>query len=330
MFSDGHESTPPVQSSELRISVLVPTYRRPDDLRRCLSALAHQVSPADEIVVVARDSDVDTLDVLRDDRWTGLPLRTVIVTEPGQVQALNAGLATVQTDVVAITDDDAAPHPDWTRRILAHFAASPSIGGVGGRDFMHVGGILRDGRARVVGKVPAYGKHVGNHHLGFGAPRDVDMLKGVNGSYRTHAIAPIGFDTRLRGTGAQVHWEMSLGIALRRAGWRLVYDPQVAVDHFLARRFDEDQREGFNSLAMQNAAYNEALIRLDHASWLERAAFLVWALVVGTRASPGFVQWVRFLPREGSLAGAKVRAAATGRILAWNDTWAKKRSELPH
>jgi glycosyltransferase involved in cell wall biosynthesis len=324
MFSDGNEAVLPAETSGLRISVLVPTYRRPDDLRRCLAALAEQVSPPDEIIVVARDIDTETHDVLRDDIVTGLPLRTVIVTEPGQVQALNAGLATVKTDIVAITDDDAAPHPDWTRRILAHFASSPSIGGVGGRDFMHVGGVLRDGRARKVGKVPAYGKHVGNHHLGFGSPRDVDMLKGVNGSYRTHAIAPIGFDTRLRGTGAQVHWEMSLGIALRRAGWRLVYDPQVAVDHFLARRFDEDQRDAFNSLAMQNAAYNEALIRLDHASPLERIAFLAWALLVGTRASPGVVQWVRFMPREGSLAGAKLRAAATGRILAWKDTWARK------
>jgi glycosyltransferase involved in cell wall biosynthesis len=319
--SIGHEAMPPTGAPVLRISVMVPTYRRPDDLRRCLAALAHQELRPDEVIVVVRESDRETRETLVG-LDTPLTLRTVTVAEPGLVFAMNAGLAAVRTEIVAITDDDAAPHSDWTKRIVAHFMASPSIGGVGGRDYMYVGGVLRDGRARVVGRIPAYGKHVGNHHVGFGAPRDVDMLKGVNGAYRTQAIAPIGFDTRLRGSGAQVHWEMSLGIALRRAGWRLVYDPEVAVDHFLARRFDEDQRDlAFNPSAMQNAAYNEALVRMEHASTFERVAFFAWAIVVGTRAAPGAVQWVRFVPRERSLAGAKLRAAVTGRCLAWKELW---------
>jgi hypothetical protein len=70
------------------------------------------------------------------------------------------------------------------RRVLTGSNASlrrsrrnQKIGGVGGRDYMHIGGVLQDGRARVVGKVPLFGKHIGNHHLGFGEPREVDMLK---------------------------------------------------------------------------------------------------------------------------------------------------------
>jgi hypothetical protein len=44
---------------------------------------------------------------------------------------------------------------------------------------------------------------IGNHHLGVGEPREVDVLKGVNMSYRRTAIADIHFDERMRGTGAQ-------------------------------------------------------------------------------------------------------------------------------
>ena len=304
----------------LSISVMVPTYRRPLDLRRCLGALAEQCMPADEVIIVVRDTDSDTWEMLKGGDAANLPLRTVSVSEPGLVNAMNAGLAEVQTDIVAITDDDAAPRPDWLERIAATFAANQKIGGVGGRDYMHIGGVLQDGRARVVGKVPLFGKHIGNHHLGFGEPREVDMLKGVNGAYRTAAIRDIGFDTRLKGTGAQIHWEISLGIKLRRAGWKLIYDPKITVDHYLARRFDEDQRVGFNALATQNTAYNEALIRLEHVSTFGRIANLIWAILVGTRVLPGLAQWVRFVPRQGSVAGKKFHATVLGRIHAWNDT----------
>ncbi len=301
---------------------MVPTYRRPVDLQRCLGAIADQELPPDEVVVVVRDSDSASWEVLQHDVAKALPLRVVTVTEPGLIYAMNAGLAQIQTEIVAITDDDAAPHRDWTQRIVAQFAAGSDIGGVGGRDYMYVGGMLQEGRARIVGKIPAVGKHIGNHHIGFGPSREVDVLKGVNGAYRTVAIRPIGFDTRLRGSGAQVYWEISLCLALRRAGWKLIYDPQIAVEHYLAQRFDEDQRQVFNPLATQNAAYNEALIRLDHLSRYQRVAFLWWAVVVGTRASPGLVQWLRFVPREGMLAGARLRATLQGRFDAWNETWA--------
>ena len=68
-----------------------------------------------------------------------LPLQIVTVTKSGVVQALNTGLRVVNGDLVSITDDDAAPHPDWLEKITAHFAKDSSIGAVGGRDWVHRG-----------------------------------------------------------------------------------------------------------------------------------------------------------------------------------------------
>lgn len=39
----------------MKLTVLVPSYRRPDDLARCLKALQQQARPADQVVVVVRD-----------------------------------------------------------------------------------------------------------------------------------------------------------------------------------------------------------------------------------------------------------------------------------
>jgi cellulose synthase/poly-beta-1,6-N-acetylglucosamine synthase-like glycosyltransferase len=304
----------------MRLSVLIPTYRRPRDLMRCLGALTAQTRPADEVVVVARPDDAGTWAVLNETCWRDLPLNPVTVTRPGQVVALNAGLDTARGGILVITDDDAAPRPDWLARIVAHFEACPRVGAVGGRDVVHSGGGTVEGSAPVVGRLQWFGRAIGNHHLGVGGPRSVDVLKGVNMSFRRQAMHGLRFDGRLRGTGAQVHNDLAISLAVRRAGWKLIYDPAVAVDHYPAERHDEDARGRFDRKAVANAAHNEMMILLEHLGPTRRIAFMLWAWSVGTRASPGLAQWLRLWPSEGGLATAKWRAAAQGRVEGWR-TW---------
>ncbi len=272
------------------------------------------------MIVVVRDTDADTWQFLADFPLHNLPLQTVTVTIPGVVAALNAGLAAVDGDILSITDDDAAPHPDWLERINNHFLADHKIGGVGGRDWIHHGSKIEADSCAVVGRLQWFGRVIGNHHLGVGEPRAVDVLKGVNMSFRTQAIAKLHFDERMRGTGAQVHFEMAFTLALKRDGWQMIYDPQIAVDHYPAQRFDEDQRNNFNAIAQINLVHNETLVLLEHLSPLRRAIFLLWAILVGTRDCFGFVQWLRFFPSQGQLATRKWLASWRGRQQGWQ-TW---------
>jgi cellulose synthase/poly-beta-1,6-N-acetylglucosamine synthase-like glycosyltransferase len=301
----------------MKNTVLIPTYRRPQDLSRCLLALQAQTKAVDQVIVVVRDTDTQTWDFLAQFPLHNLPLHTVKVTIPGVVAALNAGLAEVTGDIVSITDDDAAPHPDWLEKINAHFISDNRIGGVGGRDWIHQRNKLIDDSRQIVGKLQWFGRVIGNHHLGVGEPREVDILKGVNMSFRQEAIAQLRFDERMRGTGAQVHFEMAFTLALKRAGWKLIYDPQVAVDHYPAQRFDEDQRNNFNEIAFLNLVHNETLVLLENLPPLRRAVFLLWAILVGTRDSLGLVQWLRLLPSQGQLAGKKLWASLRGRWQGW-------------
>jgi GT2 family glycosyltransferase len=301
----------------MNITVIIPTYRRPRDLRRCLEALQNQVRPANEIQVVVRDSDHETWAMLQSFP-SGLHLQTVTV--PGVVAAMNLGLEAAQGDIVAFTDDDAAPHPDWLARIEAYFISDDRLAGVGGRDWIHNDTQLDSGTRPIVGRLQWFGRIIGNHHLGTGSAREVDVLKGVNMSYRRSAIADLRFDERMRGTGAQVHFEIAFCFALKRAGWKLLYDPLIAVDHYPAQRFDEDQRHSFNSLAKANAVHNETLVLLEHLSPLQQMIFWVWAILVGTRDAMGIVQWLRFLPSRGSLSGQHLMASWRGRWQAWQ-TW---------
>ena len=304
----------------LTISVVIPSYRRPKDLARCLNALKKQKRPADEVLVVVRDTDTETWTFVQTLNPEFLPLRSATVNVSGVVAAMNAGMDAACGDIIAFTDDDAAPHTDWLERIEAHFLSDSNIGGVGGRDWVYHGTELEEGEREVVGQVQWFGRVIGGHHLGVGGAREVDVLKGVNMSFRRSAIAQMDFDRRMRGTGAQVHFELAFSLALKQAGWKLIYDPKVAVNHYPAQRFDEDQRHRFNDIALLNAVYNETLVLLENLPSTRRTAFVFWATFVGTRDAPGFLQWLRFLPKEGTLAGQKLRASLRGRLQAW-ETW---------
>ncbi|MEG4321327.1 MULTISPECIES: glycosyltransferase family 2 protein [unclassified Microcoleus] len=304
----------------LTISVVIPSYCRPQDLARCLDALKKQKLPADEVLVVVRDTDTETWTFVQTLNPQFLPLRTATVSESGVVAAMNAGMDAACGDIIAFTDDDATPHTDWLERIAAHFLSDSSIGGVGGRDWVYHGTQLEEGEREVVGQVQWFGRVIGGHHLGVGEAREVDVLKGVNMSFRRSAIGQMHFDRRMRGTGAQVHFELAFSLALKRAGWKLIYDPKVAVDHFPAQRFDEDRRNQFNDIASFNAVHNETLVLLENLPLTRRTAFIFWATLVGTRDAPGFLQWLRFLPKERTLAGQKLLASLRGRWQAW-ETW---------
>ncbi|GAB4177566.1 MAG: glycosyltransferase [Coleofasciculaceae cyanobacterium] len=314
----------------MTITVVIPTYRRPNDLARCLESLKHQTRLPDEVLVVVRDSDTQTQTMLEEFDATSLPLKTVMVSVPGQVAALNTGLDNAQGEIIAITDDDAAPRPQWLERMETHYLADSTVGGVGGRDWLHDGMQLAegaDGELEVVGKLQWFGRFIPHHHLGAGKPREVDTLRGANMSFRRSAIAKrcckqiahLRFDERLRGTGAQPLNDVAFSLAVKRAGYKLIYDPEVAVNHYPGAR-DEGPRHEFNASAWQIAVHNETFILLEHFPPVQRVVFLLWAIFVGTSEARGLVQLVRFLPRERAIAVQKWWVSLLGRWEGWQ-TW---------
>ncbi|MEL6494692.1 MAG: glycosyltransferase [Cyanobacteria bacterium J06623_7] len=289
----------------MSITVIVPTYRRPQDLEKCLTALKQQTLNPTEILIAVRDSDRQTRSFLQAYPSGHLPIQVVTVTVPGQVAALNACLERVRTDFFAITDDDGRPYPTWLEKITGHFEGDSQVGGVGGRDWMYIGGQLVEGESELVGKVQLCGRTIGRHHLGIGEPREVEILKGANMSYRRAAVGDLRFDTRLLGTGAEVHNDLAFSLSVKKSGWKLIYDPAVEIDHYHGQRFDEDRRGEFNRTAWYNEVYNETLVLLDYLPAWRRVVFAAWTILVGTRKGYGLVQWLRFLPQEGMLAGKK-------------------------
>lgn len=295
----------------MRLAVIVPSFRRHQDLARCLAALRVQRRAPDSVIVALRDEDAEGRAMLAELCSSWPQLAWVVVHRSGVVAAMNAALAAAEGDVVALTDDDAEPAEDWLERIAAQFASDERIGGVGGRDDQT--GV--SGERADVGRLQWFGRIVGNHHLGVGPPRDVDVLKGVNCAFLLRLVRAEGFDERLHGEGAQVHWELALCLAMRRKGWRLVYDPAIKVRHHVAIRHDADQlhRGRFDQAPHEDAVFNETLVLAEHLHGVRRTAFILWAFLIGTAAEPGVLQLPRVLVREGEVALRRWSATVRGR-----------------
>lgn len=299
------------------VSVIVPSWRRVRSLERCLRALAVQTRAPDEVVVGLRADDAESIRCVEAlARTFPARLHCATTVEPGTIAAMNAALSCCRHDagIVAITDDDTEAHGDWIERLAACFA-DPRVGGAGGRDWQR----QERGDRSVVGKVQWFGRTVGNHHLGAGPAREVDVLKGANCAYRAPLLRAIGFDSRLLGAGAQQYWELALCLPLRRAGWRLIYDPAIAVEHHVEPRSDGDQlhRGVFARAPLSDATHNETLVLLEHQRGAARAAFMTWAILAGTRHEPGVAQLPALLVGGDRDAFARWRATLDGRLRGW-------------
>jgi glycosyltransferase involved in cell wall biosynthesis len=111
----------------LPISAVVCTRNRSENLDGCLAALALQSHPSYEVIVVDNAPS--------DDRGRAVAerhsVRYVVESTPGLDWARNRGVAEARSPLVAFTDDDARPDPDWLAVLAAGFAAD-EVGAVTG------------------------------------------------------------------------------------------------------------------------------------------------------------------------------------------------------
>jgi glycosyltransferase involved in cell wall biosynthesis len=113
------------------VSVVVPTYKRPQMLERCLAALVAQRFPAESFEIVVADDAPDeaTRRTVRDWalRTNGAPeIRYVPVTDSqGPAGARNRGWEAADSPIIAFTDDDTVPAPDWLVEGYQVIIASP-------------------------------------------------------------------------------------------------------------------------------------------------------------------------------------------------------------
>lgn len=123
----------------LPLSVVIPTYRRLDVLKRCLEGVLGQDIDARSFEVIVVDDGHDDsvreyIESLRRIADTGPRVQYLRpATGRGPAVARNAGWRAAHGEMVAFTDDDTVPAPDWLREGVAALHGSPHWAALGGR-----------------------------------------------------------------------------------------------------------------------------------------------------------------------------------------------------
>lgn len=216
-------------------TVVVPTFRRPDGLRRALTAVAEQVDPGVpwDLLVVDNDDPPGAASAFADGT-TGFPVPARLTREPrrGASAARNRGLAEATGDIVVFLDDDVVPAADWLRELVAPIVHG-RCDGTGGR-------VVLDPsvpRPRWFDE-PGLGPYLAAHDP---TPAERPVARGeyvitASAAFRADLLrATGGFDTELgpRDGVQLVNDDVALGDAFVAAGGRLHHVPNAVVVHEL-------------------------------------------------------------------------------------------------
>jgi glycosyltransferase involved in cell wall biosynthesis len=105
------------------VSVIIPIYNGEQDLPDLLDCLQHQTYPTDrvEYLLVDNGSSDRTAEILRSAQSAALQA----LSEPeiqSSYAARNRGILAARSQILAFTDADCRPHPDWLRHLVQPFA----------------------------------------------------------------------------------------------------------------------------------------------------------------------------------------------------------------
>lgn len=311
------------------LSVVVPSYGRPDQLRRCLQGLCGSTRRPDEVLVVLRPEDSAGREVAR-----AAGARIVDVHDGGHLPPLVAGLAALKTEVMAILDDDAVPRPEWVER-LGRWFTKPRVVAVGGP--VHEPARMTGTAADTARRLRALARRGRTWYRGFAnlpLPSDFagatscdavgcDHLSGGNLALRVDCLRSVGFDLALN-RGAAIAWEADVCLGLARMG-DVVFDPLLVVNHYRAPRRGAPPRGAADRYAVDYSR-NLFHIAAKHFSPAELAVFLPFMLLVGQTPSPGLTRTVTGLAADPGQSLRLACAVGSARWDGWRTGWAARRS----
>lgn len=216
------------------VTVLVPTYRRPDGLRRLLTAVASEAPPFRwEVVVVDNDRAGSARPVVEAVvAGFPVPVRYVVEQSTGAVHARNRGIREAAGRVLAMLDDDVVPRPGWLAAVCAPVLAGEAVG-AGGT-------VVLDpavARPRWLDE-DGLGGYLTAHSLG-PDPRPLtanEIVVTANAAFDRAAVQQVGgFDPTYgpRGRVQIVADDAHLVRELVRAGGTVLWQPDAVVVHDL-------------------------------------------------------------------------------------------------
>lgn len=227
------------------ISIIIPTYNKPDMLRDCLDSLLQHVSNA-EIIVVDNGKDGLLNCLTRDITYIRFP------DNRGFAHACNVGAKIATNDFLLFLNNDTLVHDDFVRPMLDAFDVG--VGAVGSRllyengDIQHAGiEFIRDLEGNLQGANLRVERPAGY----------VSAVTGACMAVRKNAFwEASGFDEK--------YWngneDVDLCLKLRRNNWKIYYEPRSTVTHLESQSGPERWKRVHENVERLNRKWKQYIL----------------------------------------------------------------------
>lgn len=202
------------------VAVVVPTHGRPRQLERCLAALARQDYPAHLLraVIVEDGGPTAQLEALRTRPFGGIQVVWEAQPHSGPAKARNHGARVAAMPVLAFTDDDCLPRPDWVRNLVGRLELNPRRI-VGGHTVNACRGNL----------FSAASQWLVNHLTGDGLGRREPFFASNNFALAREAFLALeGFDSAFPVAGGE---DRDFCDRCATEGMEFLHEPRAVIDH---------------------------------------------------------------------------------------------------
>ncbi|MBE9585878.1 glycosyltransferase family 2 protein [Mucilaginibacter sp. JRF] len=198
------------------ISVIIPTYKDWARLSLCLQSLATQTYDSNSFEIIVVNNYIG--DKVPDDYFVPENCKIIVEEQPGSYAARNAALKIAKGEIMAFTDSDCIPDPDWLSAAVAVFQNNP-------------------GYDRIAGKIRLYYKsekltHAELYETVYAFNQDLYVEQdgtGVTANMFTYRkvfdqVGPFKDDLL---SGGDYEWS----VRARDAGFKIQYSDMVVVSH---------------------------------------------------------------------------------------------------
>jgi len=270
------------------VTILIPTYKRPEKLSDCVRSILSGILLPREIVLVHRSGDAPTEDVIDElaTATTDVTITKARVDEPGHIPPIREGLSHCSTEITCLLDDDTEVEEDWLEEIVAPFD-DPEVGVVGGP------AVVPDMQENVsdpdAGRLRFYGQ------LGGGLMwctdrgiREVDTVPEGNSAWRTDLLRSIEIPAFLR-EGDSKFYGLYLTLSVKKQSYKILFNSDALVWHYpgsrdsVLDRSDQHYRHWLSSR-------NYALIVLRKMTSGRALLYFLHAFGVGTYGDIGVLR----------------------------------------
>jgi glycosyltransferase involved in cell wall biosynthesis len=262
------------------ISVIIPTYNRPEELGNCIKSILEQTEVPHELIIVD-DGNLSGLSFEKKCKDTGIEYIHLKKTKRGLTESRNAGVKRAGGDIIFFFDDDVILSPNYIEEILKVYEddAKGVIGGVGGiitnckpvtfkaklvriYDILFLMSGFKEGKVLPSGFCTNFGKT--------GSPidklKEVDFFSGCNMSFLKDVFRNFAFDTQnFQKYGLGEDKDFSYRVSRK---YKLLITPKAKLMHL----HSEKMRDDLSSIEWMFIMFTYRFFRLyvakDWWSWL--------------------------------------------------------------